>query len=105
MLDLLLIPAVEKTLRQPRQHIQALVCLVQQQRPAIRTDRAPVQPGHDLALPASFKSEAGLVTLCHSESRPLFGSNCCSETQLCHEGRLLPIACEKCGLSSRLALL
>ena len=85
-LDLLLIPAVEKTLRHPGQQIEALVGLAQQQRATIGTDCAPVETGHDLTLPAGFEFEAGLVTLCHSEGRPLFGSNCCVETQLCHEG-------------------
>jgi hypothetical protein len=35
------------------------------------------------------KREAGLGTLCHSESRLLIGVNCCFETQLCQERRLL----------------
>jgi hypothetical protein len=87
MLHLLLIPAIQKTLRQPRQQIQALVGLAQQKRSPIGTDGAPVKTGQDLPLPAGFKSEAGLDTICHSEGRPLFGSNCCLETQLCHEGR------------------
>ena len=93
MLNLLLIPAVQKTLRQARQQIQALVGLAQQQCPAVGTDRAPVESGHDLPRTAGFKSEAGLGTLCHSEGRPLFGSNCCVETQLCHEGRPFANSC------------
>ena len=87
VLDQLLIPPVQKTFRQSRQQIQALVGLPQQQCTAIGTDRAAVESGHDLPRTAGFKSEAGLDTLCHSEGRPLFGSNCCVETQLCHEGR------------------
>src|SRR5258708_1893599 len=87
VLDLVLIPAVEKTFRQARQQIQALVGLSQQECPAIGTYRSAVESRHDLPLPAGFKSEPRLVTLCHSEGRPLFGSNWCVETQLCHEGR------------------
>jgi hypothetical protein len=75
MLDLLLIPAVEKALGQPGQQVQTLVGLAQQKRASIGTDRAAVKTGHDLTFAAGFKSEAGLGTLCHSESRPLFGAN------------------------------
>ena len=85
--DQILIPVVEKTLRHARQQIQAFVGLAQQECSAVGTDRAAVEPGHDLPRTAGFKSEAGLGTLCHSEGRPLFGSNCCVATQLCHEGR------------------
>jgi hypothetical protein len=87
MLDLVLIPAVEKTFCQAREQVQALIGLAQQERAAIGTDRPAVEPGHDFPSSGGFKSEAGLVTLCHSEGRPFFGSNCCVETQLCHEGR------------------
>ena len=72
MLDPLLTPSVEETIRQPRQQIQALVGLAQQQGATIGTDRAPIKPGHDLTLPTGFKSEAGLVTICHSRGRSLF---------------------------------
>ncbi len=57
-----------------------------------------VETGHDLPLPAGFKSEARLVTLCHSEGRSFFGANCCVETQLCHEGRPFANSGEICGL-------
>jgi hypothetical protein len=87
MLHLLLIPAIQKTLRQPRQQIQALVGLAQQKCSPIGTDGASVETGHDLPFSAGFKRETPLDTICHSEGRPLFGSNCCLETQLCHEGR------------------
>jgi hypothetical protein len=46
-----------------------------------------VEAGYDLPSAAGFKSETRLVTLCHSEGRSSFGSNCCLETQLCHEER------------------
>src|SRR5580658_10388468 len=72
MLDPIRIPAVEKTLRQPRQQIQALVGLAQQEGATVGTDRAPVKPRHDLTLSTGFKSEAGLVTICHSRGRLLF---------------------------------
>src|ERR1017187_6186705 len=88
MLHLIRIPAVEKTLRQTGQQIQTLIGLAQQKRAAIRADRPTVETGHDFPSSRRFKSEPGLDTLCHSKSRPLFGPNCCVETQLCHEGRL-----------------
>jgi hypothetical protein len=69
MLHLLLLPAVEETFRQPGKQIQALVGLSKQQRAPIATDRAAVELGNDFALPAGFKSEVGLDTLCHSEGR------------------------------------
>jgi hypothetical protein len=85
VLYLLLVPAVEEAIRQPRQQIEALVGLAQEKRAPIGADRAPVKPGHNFTGTAGFKSEAGLGTICHSESRPLFGVNCCAETQLCHK--------------------
>jgi len=87
MHDLVLISAIEKTLCQARQQIQTLVGLAKQERAAIRADRPAIESGYDFPFPAGFESEAGLVTLCHSEGRLLFGANCCVETQLCHEGR------------------
>ena len=87
MIDHVLIPAVEEALCQARQQVEALVGLAQQERAAVGTDRSAVETGHDFPRSQRFKSEAGLATLCHSEGRPLFGANCCLETQLCHEGR------------------
>src|SRR6266566_2142717 len=98
MLDQVLIPAVEKTLCQARQQIQTLVGLAQQERAAVGTDRSPVETSHDFPSPAGFKSETRFDTLCHSEGRSLFGSNCCLETQLCHERRPFANSCEICGL-------
>ena len=46
--------------------------------------RVSEESGGFLARRPGEKFEAGLVTLCHSEGRPLFGPNCCVETQLCH---------------------
>ena len=85
--DQRLIPAVQKTLPKPRQQVEPLVHLPQQKRSAVGTDRPPVKTGHDLPPPRPFKSEARLITLCHSDGRPSFGANCCVETQLCHRRR------------------
>ena len=87
MLHLILIPAIEKAFCQACEQVQALIGLAQQECAAVGTNRPAVEPRHDFSSSGGFKSEAGLVTLCHSEGRPLFGSNCCLETQLCHEGR------------------
>ena len=62
MLDPLLIPAVEKTLRQPRQQIQALVGLAQQQGATIGTDRAPIKPHHAGGFVHRQKAGRAVVT-------------------------------------------
>jgi hypothetical protein len=88
VLHLGLLSTVQETLRQARQQIQALVGFAQQQGAAVGTDGSPIEAGHDFPPSEGFKSETGLVTLCHSESRSSLGGNCCLETQLCHEERL-----------------
>ena len=88
MLHSVWVAAVQEALRQARQQIQPLVGLAQLHGASVGADRAAVETGHHLPLSAGFKSETGLVTLCHSEGRPLFGSNCCVETQLCQMQRL-----------------
>jgi hypothetical protein len=80
-----LIPAVEKALCQAWQQIQPFAGLAQEQGATVGGDRPPVESGYDFPFSAGFKSEIRLDTLCHSEGRPLFGFNCCVETQLCHE--------------------
>src|ERR1700691_6095854 len=100
MLDLLLMPAVQKTLCQPRQQIQALVGLAQQKGSPIGTDRTSVKTGHNLTLPAGFKSEAGLDTICHSEGRPLLALTVVWKLSYAMKDGLLPSTCEKCGLAA-----
>jgi hypothetical protein len=92
------IPAVEKTFRQSTQKIQTLVGLAQQKRAAIGTDRPAVETGHNLPLPAGFESEARLVTLCHSEGRPLGALTVVWKLSYATNDGLLPIAGEKSGL-------
>jgi hypothetical protein len=70
-----LLATVQKALRQSRQKIQLPIGFPQQQCAPIRTDPASIKTGHDLPRSAAFKSEAGLVTLCHSESRSFVGAN------------------------------
>src|SRR3982751_6801493 len=69
MLNPLGIPTVDKAPSQTRQQIQPLVGLAQQQTTPIGADCSPVKTGHNFPPTAAFKSEAGLVTLRHSESR------------------------------------
>src|SRR3954447_22914346 len=69
MLNPLGIPTVHKALSQTRQQIQPLVGLPQQQTTPVGADCPTVKTGHNLPPTAVFKSEAGLVTLRHSESR------------------------------------
>src|SRR3954467_6806487 len=69
MLNPLGIPTVDKAPSQTRQQIQPLVGLAQQQTTPIGADCSTVKTGHNFPPGAVFKSEAGLVTLRHSESR------------------------------------
>src|SRR3954465_12706311 len=69
MLNPLGIPTVDKAPSQTRQQIQPLVGLAQQQTTPIGADCSTVKTGHNFPPGTVFKSEAGLVTLRHSESR------------------------------------
>jgi hypothetical protein len=68
------------------------------QRSPIRTDRSTVKSGDNFPPPGDFKSEAGLVTLCHSEGRPLFALTAVWKLSYAMKDGLLPIAGEKSRL-------
>src|ERR1035437_1655392 len=90
------VAAVEKTLGEAGQQVQAPVRLSQQEPAAVASHRPAVESGADPARKMPFKFEFGLATLCHSKGRLFFGVNCCVETQLCHERRLFARPpCEK----------
>src|ERR1035437_4531208 len=82
------VAAVEKTLGEAGQQVQAPVRLSYQEPAAVAGHRPAVESGADPARKMPFKFEFGLATLCHSKGRLFFGVNCCVETQLCHERRL-----------------
>jgi hypothetical protein len=84
-----LTPAIEKTLRKTRHQIQPF---------AVGTDRPAVETGHDLTLPRPFKSETRLVTLCHSDGRPLLALTVVWKLSYAIEDGHLLIRREKCGL-------
>src|SRR3982750_661048 len=69
MLNPLGIPTVDKTLSQTRQPIHPPGGPPQQQTTPIGADCSTVKTGHNFPPSAVFKSEAGLATLRHSESR------------------------------------
>jgi hypothetical protein len=49
--------------------------LPQQQRASIGTDRAAVEPSHNIPREMPFEFKAGLSTLCHSKGRSSPGAN------------------------------
>jgi hypothetical protein len=93
-----LIPAVQKTLPKPRQQVEPPVHLAQQKRSSVGTDRPAIETGYDFPPPRPFKSEARLVTLCHSEGRPFLALTVVWKLSYATEVGLLPIQREKCGL-------
>jgi hypothetical protein len=68
-------PMIFKTACKLPQNARLLFHLPQQHRSGIAADRSTVIPSHHLSLKMTGKLEAGLVTLCHSKSRFLLGSN------------------------------
>src|SRR3954463_3791543 len=67
MLDPMLLPPIEKTGGEPRQQVQALFSLPQQQTPGIGGDRPAIKAGHNLSSSTPFKPETRLDTLCHKQ--------------------------------------